>query len=421
MEDILKINEKTVEDNAVSSYQYWEFNPQNGSNLNRPGEILIHCYPQDEYFHPAESYLLFEGAIMHGKEAIKAESKVTLTNNAMMYLFRMIEYSLNGTTMESLYYPGRGTTMKKLLKNSMDSPGLLSMWEKDSSTTLVADTNSGLKIRMDYTTVNPVPPGTFSCIVYLSDIFGFAENYNKVLYGMRQTIRLVRKGDNDALLRNDSVDYSVNLTKLSFMQAIVKPDDEYKMKLYSSIQKKETISMSYYEHSVESIQLDKGVREFSWKLGVRNTRPRFIIFAMQTDKGEDQTKNGSLFDHAKISNFYALLNAQRYPSVDYDIDFVKMRFARAYRDTMTFFSEYYNVDPVITGSQLSPLEYWKLYSVFAIDLSHQSEKIKEPVIDITLKMFFNGAVEDKTLCYALIMSERLINLQSDGQKFNIVY
>ena len=116
-----------------------------------------------------------------------------------------------------------------------------------------------------------------------------------------------------------------------------------------------------------------------------------------------------------------MLNSQRYPCVDYDIDFTKMRFARAYRDTMTFFSEYYNVDPVITGSQLSPMEFWKMYSIFVVDLTHQSEKIKEPVIDITLKMFFNAAVEEKTQCYALIMSERLINMQSDGQKFNIVY
>ncbi len=420
MEDILKISEKKVEDNSISSYQYWEFNPQNGSNLNAPGEILIQCYPQDEYFHPAESYLVFEGAIK-GAAALTDNSLVTLTNNAMMYLFRMVQYSLNGTVLETIYYPGRGTTMKKVLKNSLDSPGLLSIWEKDTSTTLVDATNTGFKIRREYTTTSPAPKGTFGFIVYLSDIFGFAETYNKVLYGMRQSVRLVRKGDDDALVSGDATKFSVELTRLSFMQAIVKPDDAYKMKLYSSIQKKETISMQFYEHSVESIQLSTGATEFSWKLGVRTTRPRFIIFGMQTDKGEDQTKNASIFDHLQIRNFYAVLNSTRYPSVDYNLDFLKMQFARAYRDTMTFYSEYFNIDPVVSGSQLSPIEYLKLYPVFVVDLSHQSEKINEPVIDITLKMFFNIAVADKTQAYALIISERLINIQSDGQKFNIVY
>ena len=424
MENILDITQQDVQDSSIISYQYYEFNPQIGNSLNTPGEIVIQVYPQDEYFHPAESFLLFEGAIVKADgNAIGKTDAVTFTNNGMLYLFRLIQYQLNGTEIESIYSPGQATTIKKLLKNTKDSPGLLSCWEKDTSVLLTATDNDGFKIRKAYTSVDPVPPGTFSFIVRLSDIFGFAEDYNKVIYGMRQTIRLVRKGDDDALLRNATsatTDLKVNLEKISFVTAIVKPDDEHKMKLYNTIKSKELINLRFHEHCLETIQLPVS-REVTWKLGVRNTRPRYIIFALQTDKGEDQTKNSSLFDHCKLTNLYVTLNSQRYPEVDYDMDFAKMKFARIYQDTMTFFNDYYSVDPIITGPQLSPVEYHKLYPIFAIDLTKQPERIKEPIIDVTLKAFFKENVAANTHAFALIISEKLIKLQSDGEKFNIVY
>ena len=59
--------------------------------------------------------------------------------------------------------------------------------------TLTTEANDGMKIRHAYTTVKPVPPGSFSFIIMLSDIFGLPEDYNKVFFGLRQTLRLVRR------------------------------------------------------------------------------------------------------------------------------------------------------------------------------------------------------------------------------------
>jgi len=41
---------------------------------------------------------------------------ITLTNNAMMYLFNDIKYQLSGQEIESLFHPGQATTMLGLLK-----------------------------------------------------------------------------------------------------------------------------------------------------------------------------------------------------------------------------------------------------------------------------------------------------------------
>ena len=66
MEDasILDIQEKFIEADAIKSYEYNEYLPTSGSNLNVPGTITIHIECQDEFYHPRKSYLLVEGDLL---------------------------------------------------------------------------------------------------------------------------------------------------------------------------------------------------------------------------------------------------------------------------------------------------------------------------------------------------------------------
>ena len=66
MEDasILNIQEKFIEADAIKSYEYNEYLPTSGSNLNIPGTISIHIESQDEFYHPRKSYLLVEGNLL---------------------------------------------------------------------------------------------------------------------------------------------------------------------------------------------------------------------------------------------------------------------------------------------------------------------------------------------------------------------
>ena len=74
-----------------------------------------------------------------------------------------------------------------------------------------------------------MPVGTFSFIVELENVFGFVEDYSKVIYGMRQKLILVRKGDNDAIIRGSAVAAAkVNLTKVAWMMPRVLPSDSLK-------------------------------------------------------------------------------------------------------------------------------------------------------------------------------------------------
>ena len=56
-------------------------------------------------------------------------------------------------------------------------------------------------MRRGYLIENPDPKGSFQCPIPMRHIFGFVDDYSNVTYGMRDTLQLIRKDDNDALFR----------------------------------------------------------------------------------------------------------------------------------------------------------------------------------------------------------------------------
>jgi len=226
--DILNITEKPQIDETIQENEYHSYEPIAGTNLNNPGEIRLNIETQDLFTHLAESYLVFDGKLV--KSADDAEyanvDVITLTNNAMMHLFSNIKYQLSGQEIESVFHPGQATMMLGLLKyldNFQKSKGLNQLWMKDSHTTAHLQNNIGFAAGQGFVIQQPDPKGTFSFRVSLKNIFGFCDDYEKVVDGFKHQLTLVRKGDNDVIFRADAG--KVVLTKLSWYVPHVIPND----------------------------------------------------------------------------------------------------------------------------------------------------------------------------------------------------
>ena len=135
-DEILDVNEQTLYDESISSMNYYEYTPQTQANNNTCGhQINIVINAQDVYTLPSKSYISIKGQIRKSanNNAYAATDEVTLINNAIMYLFTGVKYELNGTTIESINYPGQTTSMLGYLSYSDDSTGLSCCWNKDTS------------------------------------------------------------------------------------------------------------------------------------------------------------------------------------------------------------------------------------------------------------------------------------------------
>ena len=118
---------------------------------------------------------------------------------------------------------------------------------------------------------------------------------------------------------------------------------------------------------------------------------------------------------------YATLNSTRYPAVDYNMSFPKQQFSRAYRAAATFRSMFYHLNELISSPNITPADYKTLYPLFVFDVSKQSERLKNSITDIQIKAQFTANVPIGTIAYALVISDKMVNFQSDGNKMSAIY
>ena len=436
MNSILRITDPILKDDSIDKYEYIQYDRVVGTNLNSVGQdIRLIIETQDVFTHPSESYLIVEGELKKTDNNLYANNDpIALTNNGIMHLFKRIRYELSGQEIESLVHPGQATTMLGLLKYPDDfskSKGLNQLWYKDTTNTAVLDDNVGFKIRHDYIIKRNDTKGSFSFRIPLKHIFGFCEDYDKVVYGLKHTLTLTRNNDNDAIYRGANAAAGgaltagkVELKDIFWFMPHVTPADEDKMKLYKIIERKEKIPVGYRMIQCDSASIPINTTNFSWRLSVKSSPevPRFIILGFQTaNKSGDQTQNPSIFDNVNVSNTYVMLNSIRYPTTDYNITFTRQQFSRVYGDAADFRSKFFNMDELISNPNITPSDYKTLYPLFLFDVSKQSEKLKYSTTDIQIKMHFSDRLAAVTQAYAVIISDRLINFQSDGNKFSVVF
>ena len=446
MNSILRITDPILKDDSIDKYEEFAYEPIVGANKNTPGQdIRITIETQDIFTHPSESYLIITGQLLqaNGTPYVFA-NPVSLANNGIMHLFKRIRYELSGQEIENIINVGQATTMLGLLKYPDDfskSKGLNQLWYKDTKNTAVLDPdnanfNAGFKIRHDYIFGNTdgvaANVGKFSFRIPLKHIFGFCEDYDKIVYGLKHTLTLTRDNDNTAIFKaivndaggNDTLFGRVNLDKIIWFMPHVTPADEDKMKLYKIIERKEKIPVGYRMIQCDNASVPPGnINSFSWRLAVKSSPevPRFVIIGFQQDGINRQTTNPSTFANLNVSNMYVMLNSTRYPATDYDINFGIQQFSRVYGDVADFRSKFFNMDELISNPNINPSDYKGLYSLFLFDVSKQSEKLKYSTTDIQVKIFFRGDVPNNVQVYGVIISDRLINFQSDGNKFSVVF
>ena len=333
MNSILRITDPIPSDNSIDRYEEIVYEPVAGTNLNSSGQdIRLTIETQDIFTHPSESYLIIEGRLIKAdNNSYGRDDPVSITNNGMMYLFKCIRYDLSGQEIETLVHPGQATTMLGLLKYPDDfskSKGLNQLWYKDT-TAAVEEANVGWEVRRYQIIRNSDPRGTFSFKIPLKHIFGFCEDYDKVVYGLKHNLTSTRNDDNDAIFRaaNDAggnavANGKIILSKISWFMPHVTPADKDKMELYKIIERKEKIPVGYKMLQCDSATIPQAT-SFSWRLSVKSSPevPRFVVVGFQTNKSGNQLTNPSLFNNGNVSNIYVMLNSMRYPTADYNISF----------------------------------------------------------------------------------------------------
>jgi len=163
-------------------------------------------------------------------------------------------------------------------------------------------------------------------------------------------------------------------------------------------------------------------KKFTWRLSVKSApeKPRWIIVAFQTDKSGNQEHNPSICDHCNLTNMFVMLNSKRYPEIDYDdTNFTQQNFSRVYGDAAAFRTKFYDVEDLISNPSITPADYKELFPMFVFDMTKQSEKLKNSMTDIQIKAQFSENVAENTEAFAVVISNKSLIFQSDGNKMRV--
>ena len=422
----LNVTEKAPEDDSIYSEDYFPFNPITGTEFNNPGVIQLNIENQDEYFRPSKSWLEIEGNLIKDDNTRYAVGDdATLTNNGILNCFSNIKYQLAGNEIESINHPGQATLMLGLLKYDASFSGLSQCWQPDDAAAVANNTGFQKRRGFIFNGTGAGNIGSFSFAIDLEHIFGFAEDYDKVVYGMRHSLQLNRKAnDNDAIYRTHATHAGkVVITKITWWMSRVIPSLSESARLNKLILDDKVILDSCFRvRQCAMVSVPLNSTTFTWNLGVKTEKPRYVIIGLQTGKDDNQEHNAALFDHRFVTNMKVRINSQEFPPIDVNSSFPLNHIAGWYRRLKEFKSTFYGVDKMVSSTCVDAKTYKDLYPLFVFDVSRQSEKLgNSTVVDLSVQMTTGAPVAANTNAFSLVISDRKMQFKVDGRRAVVLF
>ena len=513
VEEYLNILEPLIKDESVTEIQWRELDADAITSINSQTEITITYQNNDAWYYPSRSYLIIEGnistttppsvttptntpiAAIVGPPAFPADTAyagVTFVNNGLMQMFDTVRYYLGGQQVEYFQNCGITTTIHNLLTRPKDFQALDMMWYPDEKSATSDLTNCGYAKRWLCTTHpiqfnnRTVPAGpningyTFGCIVPLSHIFNFCQDYNKVIYGMQHRLSLQRRSDSYALycsqfgsqnyvqsgdpylsniMGQGTNNYTINLTKLRWAMPTITPSEEQRLRLGKIITDRTECNVPFLNKRFEAPNtVIAGQSSFTWKLQLSGgyEKPRFIAVAFQA-----VTRSVTVAAVAAVAagqgSIYprpGVVASNGYPPVAaVAANTTSQPGSQSYNDSVFDAPDVYNAYVLLNGkrypyadvqssivndTQEKWLRFYKdfrnYYSgkncddtamdkiqfqqnpIFVFDVSKQEEKLKTGTVDVTLYFQFNTNPPVNYNAYAVVYFDALYKLTGDANR-----
>jgi len=403
--EILDISESVMIDDSIESDQFVEQLPEAGeANINTAGtEINITFNNSSNFIHPSESYLRIEGQLYVGNAVWTNNaangSAIAIANNGILNLFSNFKYELADTIIEYFENAGITTTAHNYLTKSKTYQGLNWYWKPDEITYLPSTKNIGFLTRnaLIYDAGNS---WYISACIPLKVIFNFCNDYTKVMWGLKQRIRMTRTGSlralnrlgaaidantiTDALTTTGANDGTIVLSTLRWCMPVVRPSPSHEQALLEIVgNNSQFIDIAFLNKRTNSIAVPAATT-FTWPLATTSgvELPRYIIILFQATPG-DQTFNSTAFNTTiNVTNAYITLSGIKYPSIDINIDYSTKNYTKWYMEYRKFYNRYHNDN--ISEPCLSYIDFVNIAPMYIFDVSRQSENLKRAAVDATL-------------------------------------
>ena len=130
-------------------------------------------------------------------------------------------------------------------------------------------------------------------------------------------------------------------------------------------------------------------------------------------KIDSQTHDNATFDRIPISNAVCIIGSEKYPDHGIECDYNRDKYDQAYSEIENFYQV--ESETNLPNPFIDLHKFRRSYNFYVFDLSKQKDIIAFQPIRLEFKFIAAFAVADY-VAYALVLTQKLISISSDGQK-----
>ena len=165
--------------------------------------------------------------------------------------------------------------------------------------------------------------GHMYMMVKMGDLFGFLNDFEKILYELGFKPILKRNNNDRALYRikagADPIadDDYIEIGDISLCIPSIDPSNDNRIIVQKGLNKKNNIDFSYYEKKTfyKNLQKITNATNFLFNLGMKSgkERPQYMIIAFENNNVNEQTYDASTFHIMNVNECYCKIGSEDYP------------------------------------------------------------------------------------------------------------
>ena len=411
---MFKLNEKYAIDRRILKCDYIRYSPSEISTINTPNSQIFIIIPrEDSVISLLNIYIEINFDVLKAttNNRFADTDDMRLVNLGPIALFSNYKLTTSsGKHSENIDHDHIVSLMYKLLSSIRDSDDLSIGFNRNRDR------------RKQELLNKKTQKGKFHLGIYLKDVFGFAEYQETGTFGLFFRITLTRNNDNAVLNKyNATNNAKIKIIGEEWYVPHYEPSLEEYAKLQTQIKIKTPTNLQYPERSV--FMKEVNTQNFwTFELGTHEgvNVPIWVFVAFQQhDRQLDQTMNNDTFYRLPVSSAQCIFATKKYPDsailFNYDVDDYSQGYGQI-KEAFRALTKDNILQPYISEDDFSSDNNGNniRYNIHVFDIRYQKNDHSGQSVKVEFKL--DTIVPAGVYGYALVLTNRVVSISSDGQR-----
>ena len=411
---MFKLNEKYEINRDIFKCDYIRYSPSEKSTINTANsQVHINIPREDSAISLLNSDLELSFDVLHAvtNNRYVDGNNIRLVNLGPIALFSNYKLATSsGKHLENIDHAHIISLMNTLLTSSKGSDDLSIGFDRDRNR------------RQRELTNNKTQKGKYHVRIYLKDVFGFAEYQDKGTYGLGYKLTLTRNTDNAVLNKDNAINLGkIKIIAIEWYVPHYTPSIQQQSILSKQIINKTPTEIKYPERSVFMKEVNTQnfwTFELGTQEGINIPTWMFVAF-QQNDRQHDQYLNNDTSVRLPVISAQVVIGTERYPDRGILINYDDDNYSQGYGQIKEAFKALTKDDilkPYISEDDFRSSNEGNNngYNIYAFDIRYQKKfENSQPV---KVEFNFSENIPAGIYGYALVLTNRLVSITSDGQR-----